>query len=270
MAEIHEKPGTHEKAAINEKAAALRALHVPGDPVVLPNAWDAASARAVAAAGFPAVATGSAAVAAALGYEDGQDTPVDEMLAAVARISRVVSVPVTADVERGYGLDPALLVRRLAEAGAAGCNLEDSDPATGSLLGAAEQAGFLAAVRAAAAEAGVDLVINARIDTFIHGSGAPEERLAEAIDRGRRYLEAGADCVYPILASDPEVIRALVREIGGPVNVYFQPGMPAVRDLAALGVARISFGPGLHRAAQEFTARMLGAIARGDDPFPSG
>ncbi|GGO29694.1 carboxyvinyl-carboxyphosphonate phosphorylmutase [Microbispora rosea subsp. aerata] len=253
---------------ISEKAAALRALHVPGDPVVLPNAWDAASARAVEAAGFPAVATGSESVAAALGYEDGHDTPVDEMFAAVARITRVVTVPVTADVERGYGLEPAELVERIAAAGAVGCNLEDSDPPTGAMIDAAEQADFLAAVRAAADEAGTGLVINARVDTFMHGSGTPEERLAEAIDRGRRYLAAGADCVYPILASDPEVIGALAREIGGPINVFFRPGMPSIRDLAALGVARVSFGPGIHRAAQAFTARMLDAITRGDDPFP--
>ncbi|MEV5741072.1 isocitrate lyase/phosphoenolpyruvate mutase family protein [Microbispora rosea] len=262
MTEFHEKP------AIHEKAAALRALHVPGDPVVLPNAWDAASARAVEAAGFSAVATGSAAVAAVLGYEDGHDTPADEMFAAVARISRAVAVPVTADVERGYGLEPAELVERLAAAGAVGCNLEDSDPATGALIDPGEQADFLAAVRAAAAEAGTGLVINARVDTFIHGSGTPGERLAEALDRGGRYLAAGADCVYPIFAGDPEVIGALAKEMGGPFNVLFRPGVPAIRDLAALGVARVSFGPGIHRAAQAFTARMLDAIARGDDPFP--
>jgi len=255
-------------AEIHDKAAALRALHVPGDPVVLPNAWDATTARAVEAAGFPAVATGSAAVAAVLGYQDGHDTPADEMFAAVARIARVVAVPVTADIERGYGLGPAELVERLAAAGAVGCNLEDSDPATGAMIDAAEQADFLAAVRAAADEAGTGLVINARADTFIHGTGTPDERLAEAIDRGRRYLAAGADCVYPIFASDPEVIGALAREIGGPINVLIRPGVPPIRELAALGVARVSFGPGVHRAAQAFTARMLDAIARGDDPFP--
>lgn len=251
-----------------DKAAALRALHVPGKPLILPNAWDAASARAVREAGFPAVATGSAAMARVLGYEDGEQTPVAEMLAAVSRVVRVVDVPVTADLERGYGLDPAELAERLLATGAVGCNLEDSDPPTGAMIDAAEQADFLAAVRAAADEAGTGLVINARVDTFMHGSGTPEERLAEAIDRGRRYLAAGADCVYPILASDPEVIGALAREIGGPINVFFRPGMPSIRDLAALGVARVSFGPGIHRAAQAFTARMLDAITRGDDPFP--
>ncbi|WP_239103756.1 isocitrate lyase/PEP mutase family protein [Microbispora corallina] len=253
-------------SGIVEGAAALRNLHVQGSPIVLPNAWDAASARAVEAAGFPAVATGSAAVAAVLGYGDGHEAPAEEMFAAVARITRVVGVPVTADIERGYGLAPAELVGRLLETGAVGCNLEDSDPATGAMIDPSEQADFLAAVRAAARDAGGDLVINARVDVFLQGEGPAEDLLAEAVDRGRRYREAGADCVYPILASDPQVIGALVREIG-PVNVLFRPGVPSIAELAALGVARISFGAGLHQAAQELTGRMLDAVARGDSPF---
>ncbi|GAA2877582.1 isocitrate lyase/phosphoenolpyruvate mutase family protein [Streptosporangium fragile] len=249
-------------------AAALRALHVPGRPLVLPNVWDAASARAVEAAGFPVIATGSDAVAAALGYDDGEQTPVEEMFAAVARISRAVTLPVTADIERGYGMRPAELVARLAEAGAAGCNLEDSDPRTGEMIDAEEQAEFLGAVRAAAVEAGTDLVINARVDTYMNGSGTPEERLAEAVHRGRRYLRAGADCVYPIFAIEPEAIRALAEQIGGPINVFFRPGAPSPGELAELGVARISFGPGLHRAALAHTARMLTEIQAGRDPYP--
>ncbi|MEO3809314.1 isocitrate lyase/phosphoenolpyruvate mutase family protein [Sphaerisporangium sp. B11E5] len=248
--------------AAPDAAARLRALHVPGRPLVLPNAWDAASARAVVAAGFPVVATGSAAVARSLGYDDGEDTPVAEMLAAVARISRVVAVPVTADMERGYRLPPAELAERVAEAGAAGVNLEDSDPRTGALIDPAEQEDFLAAVRAAAP----DLVINARADTFLHGSGSPEQCLAEAVERGRRYLRAGADCVYPILAADPAVISTLVTEIGGPVNVYLRPGMPSIADLAALGVARVSFGGGLHTATQTYLSGLLADIAAGRSP----
>ncbi|MBB2913699.1 2-methylisocitrate lyase-like PEP mutase family enzyme [Streptosporangium becharense] len=248
-------------------AAALRALHVPGRPLVLPNVWDAASARAVEAAGFPVVATGSDAVAAALGYDDGEWTPAGEMLAAIARISRAVALPVTADVERGYGLEPAELVARLAEAGAAGCNLEDSDPRTGEMIDVAEQAAFLGAVRAAADDAGLDLVINARVDTYMNGSGDSGERLTESVRRGRRYLEAGADCVYPIMATEPETISALAEGIGGPVNVLFRPGMPSLEELAELGVARVSFGPGLHRAALAHTGLLLSAIRDGRDPF---
>ncbi|GGK73768.1 carboxyvinyl-carboxyphosphonate phosphorylmutase [Sphaerisporangium melleum] len=252
------------------KVAVLRALHVPGRPLVLPNVWDAASARSVVAAGFPAVATGSAAVAPVLGYEDGEATPAGAMLDAVARIVRAVPVPVTADLERGYGLAPAELVERLVSTGAAGLNLEDSDPRTGAMVDPDEQAGFLADVRAAAAAAGADLVINARVDTYLHGAETPERRLADAVERGRRYLRAGADCVYPIWVAEPEAIRTLAAEIGGPVNVLYRPGVPPLAELAALGVARVSFGHGLHAATQRYFATMLTAIAAGRDPYETG
>src|SRR3954466_1534278 len=180
-----------------QKAATLRALHVPGDPLVLPNAWDTASARMVEAAGFPVVATSSFATARILGYDDGEAAPVEDVLAAASRIARAVSVPVTVDLERGYGLAPAELVDRFAATGAVGLNLEDSDPPTGEMIDPAEQADFLAAVRSAAVSAGVDLVINARTDSFVRRIGSPEEQLAASIDRGTRYAAAGADCVYP-------------------------------------------------------------------------
>ncbi|MDP9844421.1 isocitrate lyase/PEP mutase family protein [Streptosporangium lutulentum] len=255
-------------ATAHEKAAALRALHVPGSPLVVPNIWDAASARAVEAAGFPVVATGSAAIASMLGYDDGEAAPAGEMLAAVTRIVRAVGVPVTADMERGYGQKPAELVARLASAGVAGCNLEDSDPRTGEMVDADEQAAFLGAVRAAAVDAGVDLVINARVDPYLHGTGTPSERLAESVRRGRLYLRAGADCVYPIFATEAEDIRALAGEIDGPINVLFRPGTPSIGELAALGVARVSFGPGLYRVVQAHTARMLAAVRSGNSPYP--
>lgn len=242
------------------RAATLRALHRPGDPLVLPNVWDAASARAVEAAGFPAVATSSAAIAASLGYADGEATPVDEMLDAVARIAHAVSVPVTADLERGYGIAPAQLVERLAATGVAGCNLEDSDPRTGAMIDPDRQADLLAAVRDAARHTELDLVINARIDAYLHGSGTEEERLAEATRRARRYVAAGADCVYPILVAEPAAIRALVGQAGGPVNILSTPHTPSLTKLAGLGVARISFGDGLHRAAQAHLTRMLTRI----------
>ncbi|PZG14409.1 isocitrate lyase/PEP mutase family protein [Nonomuraea aridisoli] len=242
-----------------DKAAALRALHIPGKPLVLPNVWDAASARAVRDAGFPAVATGSAAVARALGHDDGERAPVDEMLAAVARVARAVDVPVTADVERGYGLAPAELAERLAETGAVGCNLEDSLPGSGELADPGEQAELLAGVRAARPE----LVINARVDVYLHGDGTR----AEAVRRARRYLEAGADCVYPIGLGDEDEIRALVDELGAPVNVLFRPGVPDLARLAELGVARISFGGGIHRLAHAYTEKLLAEVHAGRSPF---
>lgn len=255
---------------LSRRAAALRALHRPGDPLILPNAWDPGSARAVVAAGFPAVATSSAAVAEALGHADGEATPVAEMFAAVGRIAAAVPVPVTADLERGYGLRPAELVERLLAAGAVGANIEDSDPRNGRLYDVEEQADLLAGIRAAARAAGVDLVLNARVDVHLRAYGPAGERLAEAVRRARRYRAAGADSVYPILLADPAQIREFVAGVEAPVNVMARPGAPAPAELAALGVARISYGSGLYAAAR---ARMVGMLARiraGDEVFPSG
>ncbi|TJZ53034.1 isocitrate lyase/phosphoenolpyruvate mutase family protein [Streptomyces piniterrae] len=236
-------------------AETLRALHHGPDlPLVLPGPWDAASAKVFADAGFPALATPSAGVAASLGYEDGK-TPPDEMFAAVARIVRAVDVPVSADVEAGYGLSAKELVGRLADAGAVGCNLEDSDHASGALRDAEEQADWLARVRA---EAGDALVINARIDTFLWGV----EGTAEAVRRGRLYAEAGADCVYPILAPPP-LLAELAAGIGLPVNAVVQPDGPSPRELGALGASRITFGPGLQRQAMTAVAGLAERIRDG-------
>jgi 2-methylisocitrate lyase-like PEP mutase family enzyme len=227
-------------------AGRLRAMHHGPQPVILPNVWDPVSARAFEAAGFAALATSSAAVAATLGYADGQ-TPAADMLAAVARIAASVSVPVTADIENGYGLPPAELAAVLAGAGLAGCNLEDSDPVTRQLGDPDGQASFIAAVRA---EAGQDLVINARVDVFIRPhevAGAPGATLTdEAVARATRYLAAGADCAYPIIAP-ADALAGLARRIPGPVNAMHLPGGLTLAELAAAGVARITFGGGLHR-----------------------
>ncbi|MFE9405472.1 isocitrate lyase/phosphoenolpyruvate mutase family protein [Streptomyces sp. NPDC006530] len=224
-------------------AAAFRALHqgrAPGDPLVLPGPWDAASARVFEEAGFPALATPSAGVAASLGYEDGA-TPPDEMFAAVARIVRSVSVPVSADVEGGYGLAPKELVARLLETGAVGCNLEDS--AEGVLKDPARHADWLAEVRA---EAGDALFINARVDTYLRGK--PE--LDAAIARARAYVAAGADGVYPF-AAPPEHLPKIAAAVPVPVNMAVLPDAPGPRRLGELGAGRITFGPGLQiRAAQ--------------------
>ncbi|MGW0526919.1 isocitrate lyase/PEP mutase family protein [Streptomyces calvus] len=224
------------------KADVFGALHrnrLPGDPLVLPGPWDAASARVFAEAGFPALATPSAGVAAALGHEDGH-TPADEMFAAVARIVRAVDVPVSADVEGGYGLAPKELVERLLEAGAVGCNLEDS--ADGVLKDPREHAEWLAEVRAAA---GDRLFLNARVDTFVRGVTDPER----AIERAALYVAAGADCVYPIGA--PAGVLPLLRSgIEGPLNVHALPGEgPSPAELGELGATRITFGPGLQQRA---------------------
>ncbi|GAB3661007.1 isocitrate lyase/phosphoenolpyruvate mutase family protein [Actinocorallia lasiicapitis] len=230
----------------------LKDLHIPGDPLILPNAWDVASAKIVEEAGFPAIATTSAGVAPALGYADRERTPAAEMFAALARITRAVAVPVTADIEHGYGLNPAELAERLAEAGVAGCNLEDS--IDGVLQDREEHADFLAAVR----QADPELVINARVDSCLRGFG-----LDDAIERGRRYREAGADCVYPITGAE---VAELVEGIGGPVNVLFTPEL-TIAELADLGVARISYGEGVYAVAYERARAAVSAIRGGHSPY---
>ena len=233
----------------------LRSLQRPGDPLLLPNAWDVATARAVAAAGFPVVATTSAGVAATLGHEDHERAPADEMLAAAARIARGVEVPVTVDAEAGYGMRPDELVAALRSAGAAGCNLEDTDHTAGSLRDPDRQAEWLGAVRGAASADGYGLVINARVDVFLGpllagaGPGTQEELVPEALRRANAYLEAGVDCVYPIALWETGALRRFMSEVPGPVNVIRLPQTPALAELAALGVARVSWGPFLHRAA---------------------
>ncbi|MFD8548327.1 isocitrate lyase/phosphoenolpyruvate mutase family protein [Streptomyces sp. NPDC059649] len=239
-------------------AATLRALHHgPRLPLVLPGPWDAAAARVFADAGFPALATPSAGIAASLGYEDGR-TPPAEMFAAIARIVRAVDVPVTADVEAGYGLSAKELVGRLLDAGAAGCNLEDTDHATRTLRDAEEQAGWLAEVRA---EAGDALVVNARIDTYLRGVEG-ERETAETVRRGLLYAAAGADCVYPILAP-PALLSALATAIGRPVNALAVPGGPTPEELGALGAARITFGGGLQHAAMATLAEVAERLRGG-------
>jgi 2-methylisocitrate lyase-like PEP mutase family enzyme len=231
----------------------LRSLHVPGDPLVLPNAWDVGSARAVVAAGFPVVATTSAGVAAALGYEDHQHAPADDMLAAAARIAGAVDVPVTVDAEAGYGLEPAEFVSELMRAGAAGCNLEDTDHASESLRDPREQATWLGEVREAAADQQYPLVINARIDVFLTGGG----EMADALERSHAYFEAGADCVYPIALADWDALAEFVSDAGGPVNVLASPQAPQVGQLAGLGVARVSYGGFVYRRTMEELERSL-------------
>ena len=229
---------------LDERAEALRRLHTDRRPLVLPNAWDVAGARAVVQAGFPVVATSSGAVAATLGYEDDDSMPVDEAFGVIARITRSVSVPVTADVEAGYGLSPEDLVARLLDAGAVGCNLEDTDHHGGAgLVDACENAERLRAARHAATEAGVAIVLNARIDV-LRCEGDRRELFEEAVRRARLYLRAGADCVFPIRLADDELIGEFVRRVEGPVNVV-AAGAPPLARLAELGVARISFAGSL-------------------------
>ena len=237
-------------SALAVQAEQLRGLHVPGSPLLLVNAWDPPSARRLARDGYPAIATTSAGVAEALGHEDGNVTPPDEMLGAVARIAAAVDVPVTADLEAGYGLEPGELVQGLLGAGAVGLNFEDSDHEAGGLTNPERQAERLAAIKQAGLDAGVNLVLNARVDVFLRDGG-----LDEAVRRGRLYAAAGADCIYPIGVRGPDAIRRLVEEVGAPLNVLVMPGGLTLEQLADLGVARASFGSGLMHTAMDAAAQ---------------
>ncbi|MBB5138673.1 2-methylisocitrate lyase-like PEP mutase family enzyme [Thermocatellispora tengchongensis] len=259
---------------MNDLAKRLRELHHQGHPLVLPNVWDAGTARVYAEAGFAALATPSSGIAASLGYADRQQAPVEEMFAAaerIARAARELDVPLTVDAEAGYGLPPAEFAERLLATGAVGCNLEDTAHPQGTLVAAEEQAEWLAAVRAAAPE----LVINARVDVFLRRrgpAGAPPDELVDelvddAVSRAEAYVAAGADCVYPILPPDEDVLAELVRRIPAPVNALCVPEGPTLPRLAALGVARISFGGGLYDAMLAHARGAATRIAAGEDPY---
>ncbi len=244
------------------QADLLRELH-HGRVLVLPNAWDETSAELVAEAGFPVVATSSAAVAEVLGHRDGEQAPWREMFAAAARIAAAVPVPVTVDAEAGYGLRPHQFVAELLGAGAVGCNLEDTDHRAGGLVDAEAQADWLAGVRAAADEAGVPIVVNARIDVFLPSNGVANP-LDEAVRRGRRYRAAGADCVYPIGAPSGEAIARVVTDVPGPVNGNTGDSLD-LAALAALGVARVSYGPRFYRQGPAGFREALGELLAESD-----
>src|SRR5262245_61207635 len=230
-----------------ERARRFRLLH--GErPLVLPNAWDGGSARVIESAGAQAIATTSAGTSWAHGRRDGQTLTRDEMVRAIRYIVEAVSVPVTADVEGGYGAggpgDVAETVRAVIEAGAVGINLEDSPGRSGQLLIAPdEQAERLRAAREAARASGVDIVINARTDVYLFQVGAPETRFDAAVARARRYRAAGADCVFVPGVIDDPTIAALVRAVAGPLNIMAMPGASPASRLGELGVARVSVGP---------------------------
>ena len=226
--------------------------------LVLPNAWDAGSARIFVAAGFPALATTSAGIAFSLGLPDGERISRDEMLAAVERITRRCDVPITADMEAGYGLTPdavAETVRRVIAAGAVGMNLEDRVDG-GSLIDCDLAVERVAAARSAADDAGIPFVLNARTDAF----EAPElqhgQRLEEAVRRGNAYRHAGASSVFVPFVADRGTIERLVQAIDAPLNVLGTPNAPTLKELAALGVRRVTFGSAPMRASLGLVRRM--------------
>jgi 2-methylisocitrate lyase-like PEP mutase family enzyme len=280
----------------SQKASRLLELHHGPQPLVLINAWDAASAAMVEHCGLPAIATSSAAMANALGFPDGQYLPWAQMLEAVARVCRAVKVPVTADIESGFAANVTALetsITQIIQAGAVGVNLEDVMPATPSLQSAdpknadpvrhgsplfplPEQIARIQAARRAAQAAGIHLVINARTDAYWQAGIEPAEAMRNTLERGKAYLQAGADCIFIPGMRNPDHIKTVIDylranppsvdplpadrlsiEHGEPViNILAGPGVPSIPELAKLGVKRVSYGSGPHRAAMGLLRRM--------------
>ncbi len=241
------------------QAHAFRAMHHGPRILLLPNVWDVASARILEEAGFGAMATTSAGIAFSLGYPDGQKISREEMLASVARIVRAVKVPVTADVEAGYGNRPedaANTARGVIEVGAIGMNLEDAADQPGQLVDLSLQLEKIRAVRETALKLGVPVVLNARTDVYLEQIGAPETRYAETVRRSLAFDEAGADCVFVPGLRDSETISRLVRDLGCPLNILAGPGSPPVPELEKLEVARVSLGSGPMRATLGLVRRL--------------
>ena len=234
------------------RADAFRALHVPGRPVRIANAWDAGSARLIESCGAAAIATTSAGLAWARGYRDGDALPPTILAAAVAEIVRVVSVPVSVDAEGGYSDDPRTVgevVRAIIDAGGIGINIEDGSSSPDLLVAKIE------AIRSMASAAGVSVFINARTDVYLRGLVPAERALDESLARAARYADAGADGLFVPGVKDPDAIRAIAAGSRLPLNVLVVPGLPPVAELAALGVARVSTGSGIAQAAAGIARR---------------
>jgi 2-methylisocitrate lyase-like PEP mutase family enzyme len=251
-----------QNTVLDSAAQRLRELHQIGRPLLLVNVWDAAGARAVEAAGSPAIATSSVAMAGVRGGSDG-NSDREAAFAQLRQITAAVDVPVTADLEGGYGLAPGDLVDAMLAAGAVGCNIEDTDHANGNgLLEAVAQATYLAGIRAEADQQGVRVVLNARIDAIIrHPQRDPATALDEVLRRARLYFAAGVDCVYPISLRDPMLVSHVVKELGRPVNV--NPSEP-LAALADAGAARISLGGGVHNWMMGELERRAKRLLAGD------
>jgi len=262
-----------EQAQLAER---FRDMHRGPRLLMLPNAWDAMSARVFVAAGFEAIATTSGGLSWSLGYADGERAPWNEVVAATARIVRVARVSVTADIEAGFGETPDAVKRSVAQiiaAGAVGVNLEDG-MLGGSvpIRGVSDAAERIRAAREAAKAAGVPIVVNARTDLYLRNIGDEASRFDETVERGRAYLAAGADCVYPIGLRDPATIGRLVQALGAPINVNVRAGSPSVAELEVLGVARASTASQVALMAMSMTRQIadeLRATGRFDQLAPA-
>jgi len=245
--------------SLSDHATELLRLHRPGQPVVVPTVWDAWSATLAAEAGFAALTVGSHPAASALGRGDNEDLSLDEMLAQVAVVTRAVDLPVSADLESGYGQPPGRLIEGLLGAGAVGLNVEDTVHSEGGRLRSTqEHAEYVGGLRAAAEEAGVHVVVNARTDILLNQIGPEDDRVDRAIERLQATADAGADALYPVGLHDDTTWGRLTTALPLPLNALARPDVEDLAALAALGVGRISFGPMLQKA---LTARATDLIA---------
>jgi 2-methylisocitrate lyase-like PEP mutase family enzyme len=245
---------------LKERAQTLLALHQPGNPVVLPTVWDAWSARLAADAGFAALTVGSHPMADAVGKADREGMTFDDVITRVKQITAAVDVPVSVDIESGYGQSPTRLITGLLEAGAVGLNIEDTVHSEGGRLrSSSEHAELVGALRKAADATGVHVVVNARTDLFLRQDGDESDRVERAIARLKESAAAGADSLYPVGRHDPDTLRRLASELPLPINAIVLPDQDDPASFGPLGVGRISFGPFLQGAlsgrAKEILAR---------------
>ncbi|OSC38680.1 isocitrate lyase/PEP mutase family protein [Mycobacterium decipiens] len=248
--------GAGQRAA--QRATALLALHQPGNPVVLPTVWDAWSARLAASAGFAALTVGSHPVAESIGKADNEGMSFEDVLTRVAQITAAVDVPVSVDIESGYGRSAPRLIEGLLSVGAVGLNIEDTVHSEGGRLRTSgEHADLVGALRSAADAAGVHVVVNARTDLFLRQDGDPADRFERAVARLSEAAAAGADVLYPVGRHDPEALRRLTTELPLPVNAIALPDQDDPASFAPLGVGRISFGPFLQGALSGKATEML-------------
>lgn len=257
------------KRSQKEKAEILLSLHTGGNLLVLPNIWDPIGARILAAKGYPAVATASAAVSASLGYRDGERIKRSTLIDLLGRIARSVDVPVTADIETGYGEslpELELTAQQVIESGVVGVNIEDSLGEGGGLRPVAEQCRRISTLRQIANRRGVHLVINARVDSFISPSFEDGQRaMEEAVTRARAYAAAGADCIYPIGPGDEATVRMLRERIESPINILGSPTAAPLPVLREIGIDRVSFGPFVFRSClRKFVDIVEGLRTDGD------
>lgn len=246
------------KQVLQDRAAKLKALHVPGNPVILPTVWDAWSAKLAVGAGFAALTVGSHPVADSVGKEDGEGMSFDDLTNRIAQITGAVDVPISVDVESGYGEAPQRLIEGLLSAGAVGLNIEDTVHKEGKRLRSAEEhAALVGELRKAADAAGVHVVINARTDLFLRNDGDDADRVERAVARLKLAADAGADSLYPVGRHDPETMKRLTAELPLPVNAIALPDQDDPASFGPLGVGRISFGPFLQRALSSRAEELL-------------